>query len=194
MRRFGIILLVSAFTNSCVLAERASNRQISLSIDSMCEWALLKRAGAPTSVRLFAIGRATFYNVRVPLSADGIRRDYAVILRDDLTVESYMLKEWPFPSEYPEAGTVADTIKDKGLRQRLLTAVKRVNVHLNRRCVEPAQIQRAGSAFVVTYRQMTKREQAQIEKRDRGFILHPYVSFLVTSHGAVLGTWWGTVP
>ncbi len=189
------IVAVIGTTSSLVAKPRASGRDIDSAIDSLCEWSQLTRSGPPKSVQSLKSNEGVrWYRVVVPLRADGMRREYALSLRDDLTVATYMLKDWPYPAEYPEAGTVADTIKDKNLRSRLTAAADRANAHFDFARVQPPLIQRAGQSYVVTYRQMTKREQGAEEERRGVVILHPYVSFLVTSHGAVQGTWWGTVP
>jgi hypothetical protein len=189
------IVAVIATTSSLAAKPRATGRDIDSAIHSLCKWSNLMRSGPPKSVEFVKSNEGVpLYRVVIPLRADGIRRDYTVNLRDDMTVATFMLKDWPYPAEYPEAGTVADTVKDKHLRSRLTAAADRANAHFNFARVQPPLIQRAGQSYVVTYRQITKRDQAAEEKRRGVVILHPYVSFLVTPQGAVQGTWWGTVP
>ena len=189
------IAAVLAGTSSPAAKPRANSRDIGSAIDALCRLSGLTRSGPPKSVEFVkTVQGVPWYRVIIPLRADGFRRDYTVNVRDDMTVATFMPKDWPFPAEYPEAGTVANTIKDKNLRSRLTAAADRANAHFNFARVQPPLIQRAGQSYVVTYRQITKREQAAEEKRRGVVILHPYVSFLVTPHGAVQGTWWGTVP
>src|SRR3954466_815167 len=172
------IVAVIGTTSLAVAKPRASSRNIDSAVGSFCEWSHLTKSGPPKSVQSLKSNEGVrWYRVVVLLGADAMRRDYELNLREDLTVATYMPKDWPYPAEYPEAGTVADTIKDKNLRSRLTAAADRANAQFDFAHVQPPLIQRAGPSYVVTYRQMTKREQAAEEKRRGVVILHPYVSF-----------------
>ena len=186
---FVVLLALFASPASGNASPRLSDTQLMTAVDSMCRWAQLSRVGQLRDIHCYPTDDVmpAHCAVTVRLFAEGTRRsvrEYTVNVENDLSVRFFSLEHWPFPDEYPRAGTGANTVRDSALRHRLISAAERANRHLNYACVGSALIQSAGDSYVVTYRQITKSAQHHQEKLENAVILHPYVSFLVTSRGS----------
>jgi len=176
---------MAAFEQRCVAASSDSAEKAALTkaVDQLCSLAGMTRLQALQKIESRPTNEYVRYKAEACLAADGRTSKYIIRFHSKTQVIHFMPEHFDL-----DISLGGDTLKDSQLRAKCLEAVAKVNRGLGWKWAVGPSIQRLGPNFIVTFETVTAAQQ----KKAKGAILDPYVSFVVTRRGIVIGGFWGS--